>query len=468
VKAPHLQLACLAAILLLVACIACGGGSSSGGSTPPPPRMTITESSILPPTLQNHSYSTALHATNGVGAVTWSIAPISPTTLFVDGLTIDPNTGVVSGTAAFGGTAGFLATVRDSSSPPRTAGKSFNITAYSPLQAPAPQTFSVSQFQGSSPLYLGNLNGVPPLTYTITGGSFPAGLKINSHEGGISGSATALGTYVSTITIQDSFSPPEVVTAQVTINVIPPTLSVAVSLPRSILRNRPYSGRVVASGGIPPYKFTLGAGSLPAGFSPIDPNTGRVSGTPTTLGNYGFTVNVSDSTTPVAQVGSTTFSIDIVDPIGRNDTIASATAVGNGFFQASISPYIDPPGSAPLPADNDYYKVVGLSGSTVQLETWAQRFFSGDPVDTVMEIVDGNNVRLATCQQPGSASNTFTSSCINDDIGGNPYTLDSALNFQVPGPANTSTTFYVHILDWRGDARPDMSYSLHVSGAVGP
>jgi hypothetical protein len=373
---------------------------------------------------------------------------------------------VVSGTAAFGGTAGFLATVRDSSSPPRTAGKSFNITAYSPLQAPAPQTFSVSQFQGFSPLYLGNLNGVPPLTYAITGGSFPAGLKINTHEGGISGSATALGSYVSTVTIQDSFSPPEVVTAQVTINVTPPTLSVAVSLPRSILRNRPYSGRVVATGGIPPYKFALVSGALPAGFSPIDPNTGRVSGTPTTLGNYVFTVNVSDSSTPVAQVGSTIFVIDIVDPIGRNDTIASATSIGDGSFQASLSPYIDPPGSAPLPADNDYYKVVSLSGSTVQLETFAQRSSLGGPIDTVMEIVDGNNVRLATCQLPGSASTAFTSSCISDDIG--PNTLDSALNFQVPGPANTPTTFYVHILDWRGDARPDMNYSLQVSGAVGP
>ncbi len=164
-----------------------------------------------------------------------------------------------------------------------------------------------------------------------------------------------------------------------------------------------------------------------------------MSGTPTTLGDYVFTVNVSDSSTPVAQVGSTTFFIDIVNPLGRNDTIASATSIGNGSFQASLSPYIDPPGSAPLPADNDYYKVVSLSGSTVQLETFAQRSSLGGPIDTVMEIVDGNNVRLATCQLPGSTSTTFTSSCISDDIG--PNTLDSALNFQVPGPRQYADNF---------------------------
>lgn len=36
------------------------------------------------------------------------------------------------------------------------------------------------------------------------------------------------------------------------------------------------------------------------------------------------------------------------------------------------------------------------------------------------------------------------------------------------GPANTPTTLYVHVLDWRGDARPDMRYSIWVNGVVAP
>jgi hypothetical protein len=269
------------------------------------------------------------------------------------------------------------------------------------------------------------------------------------------------------VTIQDSFSPPEVVTAHVTVNVLTAPLQVALSLPAKVFRNRPFSSRVVAIGGIPPYKFTLASGSFPAGFSPIELNTGRVSGTPTTLGPYYFAVNVSDSSTP-PQTNGNNFSMNVVDPIGRNDTIATATPISDGGFSASISPYIDPPDNAPVAADNDYYKLVAVSGSTVHIETQAERIPIPNPLDTVIEVVDGNGTRQSTCRLPGITANTFTSSCIDDDIGGTPYMLDSALDFKVPGTPSTPTTFYVHVIDWRGDARPDMFYTLQISGDVQP
>ena len=137
-------------------------------------------------------------------------------------------------------------------------------------------------------------------------------------------------------------------------------------------------------------------------------------------------------------------------------------------LRASISPYIDPPDNAPLAADNDYYKLVAVSGSTVHIETLAQRLPFANPLDTVIEVVDGNGTQQSTCRLPGTTANIFTSACIDDDIGGNPYTLDSALDFKVPGSPSTATTFYVHVIDWRGDARPDMFYSLQISGDVQP
>jgi large repetitive protein len=409
-----------------------------------------------------------LHAAHAVGAVTWSIAPISSTASFVDGLTIDPATGVLSGTANFGGTCGFVASVTDSSSPPRTAHKTFLVNAASPLQTPSPQSFTVQQFRDVFPLQFPSLAGVQPLAYSVTGGSLPPGIRLDSQTGQFTGSAIRLGTYVSTVTIQDSFSPPEVVTGQVTITVGPPPLQLTSSLPGKILRDRPFSGRAVAVGGIPPYKFTLSAGSLPPGFTPIELNTGRVTGTPTTVGNNFFALSVSDSSTP-PQTNGNNYSINVVDPIGRNDTIATATpVVQDGLYYASISPYINPPDSAPLPADNDYYKLVAVSGSTVHLETEAQRWPASNPLDTVIEVVDGNGTRQTACRLPGSVATTFTSSCIDDDIGGTPYVLDSALDFRVPGTPSTPTTFYVHVIDWRGDARPDMFYALQVNGIVPP
>jgi len=466
-RAQRVQLAGL--LLLIAGLAACGGSSSSGGSTPPPPpppALTITDNAILPGTLQSHAYNVTLHASNAVGALTWSIGPVASTALFVDGLTIDPATGVISGTANFSGTGGFVASVTDSSSPPHTAKKSFTITAYGPLLAPTPQSFTAQQFQPIFGQSIGPLAGVPPLSFTVTGGSLPQGARFDQN-GQLTGSATTVGTYVSTVTIQDSFSPPEVVTAKVTVAVIPPPLQVALSLPAQVFLNRPFSGRIVAVGGVPPYQFTLTSGSLPPGFNPIELNTGRVSGTPTTLGNSFFAVNVSDSNTPPQTTGNN-FSMNVVDPIGRNDTIATATLVHDGAYTASISPYIDPPANAPLAPDNDYYKLVAVSGSTVHVETLAQRWQPGNPLDTVIEVVDGNGTQQSTCRLPGIAANTFTSACIDDDIGGTPYTLDSALDFKVPGSPSTATTFYVHVIDWRGDARPDMFYLLQISGDVQP
>jgi hypothetical protein len=277
-----------------------------------------------------------------------------------------------------------------------------------------------------------------------------------------------IGKYVSTVTIQDSFTPPEVVTVQMTVVVIPPQLQLPGALPIQILRNRPFSGRAVATGGIPPYKYTLTGGALPPGFSPIEVNTGRLSGTPTTLGSYFYSLNVTDSSSPPQTIGNN-FSTTVADPIGRNDTIATATPiVQDGFYSASISPYIDPPDNTPLAADNDYYKIVALSGSTVHVESRAEPLPFGNPLDTVIEVVDGNGNQQTTCRLPGSLATTFNSSCIDDDIGGTPYDLDSALDFKVPGAPSTATTFYVHVLDWRGDARPDMWYALQVSGVVSP
>ena len=462
------------AVLASFMCLAgCGGGtgsggSSSGGSSPPPPTLSITTASILPGALDDHAYSTTLVATGGQGALTWSIAQISPTTLFVEGLSIDASTGVLSGTVKFQGTGGFTAQVTDSAS--HTASQSFSITASPTLQAAAPQTFTLGEFLDPSIGFPGNTvvtGGVAPLSFTLTSQCLPAGVRMDNASGRISGSAIAIGTFPCGVTVQDSFSPPEVVTGQFTLNVTPPPLAVANSLPQNMLLNRPFSGRVIATGGIPPYHFSISSGSLPSGLGSVDPSGGQISGTPTTLGSYNLSVNVQDSNSPV-QTAAANFCITVTRPIGRNDTPATATPIDNGETDASISPYIDPPDNAPLAGDNDYYKLVSVGGSTVHVETQAQRWWPGDPIDTVIEIVDANNARYSSCRQPGDTSTTFASVCVNDDITTSPPVLDSALDFQVPGAANKALTFFIHVLDWKGNARPDMRYALQVSGVVAP
>jgi len=464
----HIAKVLAEALILIILCACGGGGGGSSPTTPPaiPPALTITTDSILPGTLQQRAYTTTLTATNGTGALTWSISPISSTALFVDGLSIDPSSGVISGTVNFQGTAGFIAKVTDSAS--HNAVKSFTITASTPLLAPAPQDITLRQFNTLGGTSFGSLSGVPPLRFSVTTGPLPSGIKFRSENGEFSGIATTTGTYPVTVTIQDSLSPPEAVTAQITFTVIPAAFQLPnTSLPSTAFSNRPFSSRVVAIGGVPPYKYFQTAGTRPPGLNTIDQSTGQLIGTPTTAGSYLFEVTATDSSTP-PQSSASNFLLTITAPHGRNDTVATAIPIGNGLVDASISPYIDPPGNIPEPGDNDYYKLVSLSGAIVNIATLAAQRFSPNSLDTVLEIVDDKNVRLATCRLPNDTTNNFSSACISDDVSTNPFIPDSALDFKVPGSPNVAASFYAHVLDWRGDARPDFRYAVNVSGLQPP
>jgi Putative Ig domain len=471
----------LAALVVaaLVLLIACGGGGSSSNSFPPPPPQTqplvITTTSILPGTLQAHSYSATLTATGGQAPYHWSIGDIDQShPMNISGLSFDANTGVISGTPTFVGIGGFLATVTDSSSPAQTAIKGFTFQVSTPLVVPGTQNVGVQQFNQSWITLTGVSGGVSPFNYLFDPACSPPGMKShvttpannNSTVFTMDGTPFTTGTYTCRITIQDSYTPPEVGTMLMTIVVTPPPLSApSHSLPTRLLLNRPFSGRIVAVGGVQPYSFALmTAGSLPTGLA-LDVNSGQVSGTPTILGFFDSTVQITDSSTPPQKVNAYA-GITIASPLGRNDSPATAIAISNGTFSASISPYIDPPNGTPAPGDNDYYKLVSLGGATVHVETSAKRANPGNPLDTVIEIVDGNGRQFNTCRQPGDTSTNFSSPCINDDISST--VLDSALDFQVQGATNVGNTFYVHLLDWRGDARPDMSYQLSVSGIIDP
>ncbi|HEX6824291.1 MAG TPA: Ig domain-containing protein, partial [Candidatus Sulfotelmatobacter sp.] len=309
--------------------------------------------------------------------------------------------------------------------------------------------------------------GFPPLSITVSGSPLPVGLTLDRETGMFRGSPMTTGNLYTTVIIRDSYAPaPELTSVHISIQVGPAPFSIAQSLPSKLVLNRPFSGKIIALGGIPPYSFGMTSGSLPPGLIPIDGSTGQISGTPTTAGYYSFTVSATDSSSPPLSSNGN-FGFTVTTPLGRNDSIGTATPIDNGDFFASISPYIDPADTAPLPADTDYYKLTSISGATVHLATGTGQAVGIPRLDTVLEVFDANGTRLATCNQPGNTSTNFTSACIDDDIPDPPST-DSALDLKVPGSPSTPTTFFVHVLDWRGDARPDMMYSLSVIGVVDP
>jgi hypothetical protein len=405
---------------------------------------------------QNQVYSDSFVAANGTPPLHWSVSGNLPT-----GLSLNSSTGQVTGTPSnFGGFV-YSVSVNDSGSPVETDSGQGILNIAKELQ-----------IVGSlSPAYIGQvynsslfaIGGSFPYTWSIVSGSLPPGLFLQS-QGLIFGTPTQLGSSNFTLQVTDSGSPPYVVTRAVTLNVTPTLLGVLGNPLSPAPVNVLYHSQIPATGGTPPYFWSISSGQLPPGLN-LDAATGYIDGTPTQVGTFNFVARGTDSGNP-AQTATANDFIQIRTGLGRNDSIATATPLGNSANQPipitfSISPYIDPINTLAPNPDTDFYRLVANGSSLVHVETFAHRSRGADPLDSVLELLDASGQRFQTCTQP-----SYLSTCLNDDI--NSTTPDSALDFKVPGPADTQKTFYVHVFDWRGDARPDMQYFLNISGVVEP
>ena len=176
-----------------------------------------------------------------------------------------------------------------------------------------------NQFTPYAAFNMGAQGGIPPYSWTGTG--FPAGLSIST-TGVISATCVTGMTSTSTISVTDSASPPDTVTATFPITINPyVTISFVTTplLPAGTLGS-PYGPvQIVVTNGVPPYTFTLvpgmGFSTLPNGL--VLSSTGIISGTPLgtdPVGTYKFVVQVVDSSCDNPAPGNTitgTFSITI-------------------------------------------------------------------------------------------------------------------------------------------------------------
>lgn len=388
-----------------------------------------------------------------------------------DGLAITPsgNPVNVTGVPTKDGLFQFTVKVSDSYETPNTASQNLQIRISDPMVLSGPTQAQILYNQPYSTTFPVT-GGFAPYTWHIN--TVPQGFAFDASTGTLSGTPNGLVGYgtTSVITVQDSSSPP------LSANYLVFTLTVygklgilTSSLPAMSTNSTTWLG-LASAGGAFPYQWSVSQGSLPPGmvFSNIGGN-GTISGSPPMAGSYAFTVQISDGNAgSLHQTTSQQLTLVVKDPgqMTRNDTIATATPVSSISLLASISPYSDPSSTGP---DVDYYSASAAPGTIVQVYVAPNNDFLQPPEPNsfrpVLEIVDSTGTRYQTCGYygllPGQVNNL---PCINR-LPGNQYLSNNYYAFQVPGSGSSPVTFFVRVLDERGDARPDFIYTLTIYGA---
>ena len=145
------------------------------------------------------------------------------------------------------------------------------------------------------------VNSVTSATYTAPTASVPAQFTVS-----IQATSIAFPSETKTITI--------------TVQQTAPLTITTTTLPNGVQGQAYPSTQLTATGGVPPYTWSVLSGSLPNGLALS--SSGVITGTPTTPGvDNTFTVQVQDSETPTAQTASTTsgqLSITITNLLSGN------------------------------------------------------------------------------------------------------------------------------------------------------
>jgi len=437
--------------------------SSSGGAQsatqslsiqtnlPPPPAITTTN---LPADVEGTAYNQTIAATGGLTPYTFTIS--SPTGLPA-GLSMDTS-GHITGTATGpSGTSNFVVKVTDKSNPAQSAIQNLSISVNLP-PPPAITTVSLpAGVEGTAYSQTIQATGFGTLSYSVSGGTLPAGLSLNSGTGVITGTPLGPnGTSNFTASVTDNSNPKQTVSKALSITInLPSTPGISpTTLPNGNVSS-PYSQTLSVNGGLGPYTWSVSVGALPTGLALTGSNTtAKISGTPTMAqAGVAFTIKVTDSSNP-AQSGTQSFTVTINAPAPLSIT---TTSLPNGAYNTAYSATISATGgvapytfsldaaSSPLPA--------GLALTTSN----NQGAISGMPTTAgtfANIIVDVHDSQAPTA---GMASKAFTLTITASAIVISPSSLPNgtvSISYSVNITATGGVSPYTFSLDASSSALP--------------
>ncbi|KQY75373.1 hypothetical protein ASD25_12625 [Brevundimonas sp. Root1423] len=247
---------------------------------------------------------------------------------------------------------------------------------------------------------------------SVASGALPAGVSINSNCT-ITGTPSASGTFNFTVNVTDSSTgagPYTAASGTVTLVIAAPTVSLSPAsgaLPGATA-GAAYSQSFTAGAATAPYNYSLTAGALPPGLTLTG---GTLSGTPTAVGTFNFTITATDSSTAGSggpYTVANAYSVTVSPPV-----IALSPTLANGTIGTAYTPTVAASGGT---GAYSYAVTAGALPTGVTLA--ANGSFSGTPT--------------------GAGTFNFTVTAADATAGpGAPYTGSQAYSVTIGAPTIT-------------------------------
>lgn len=161
--------------------------------------------------------------------------------------------------------------------------------------------------------------------FSIIAGTLPKGMSLSS-TGSLTGTPLQFGTYHFTVMVTDIWG----ITGQVSYTLALASIQLTVNpgtLP-SAYYNSSYSTNLTTPNGTGGDIFAVETGSLPPGLSFA--SSGAITGTPTSIGSWTFTVSVIDS---AGDVGSNTYTLTVLNNLAISPTNLASGSIGVAYIQ---------------------------------------------------------------------------------------------------------------------------------------
>ncbi len=269
------------------------------------------------------------------------------------GLSVDPASGVISGTPTASGTTNVTLSANNAAggAPTKTL-----VLTISLAPTITNTTLSASDTIGVPFSYAITATGTAPITYGAA--PLPAGLSVNTGTGVISGTPTATGTTNVTLSaINAAGSAPAKTLILTVYPATAPTITSASTAGGTA--GAPFSYTITASGTAP---ITFSTSPLPTGLT-VSTTTGLISGTPTVASTYSDTLyahNAAGDATPKVLI--LTISPAAVAPTITNTTLTATGTAGTAFSYTITATGTAPItyGASPLPTGLTVSTTTGL------------------------------------------------------------------------------------------------------------